>query len=220
MDLARLDMEVKEASYHQAEVDYNYKRSMLNDAGLYADMDGYIVDTLNKDGEVIAAGYPVIVARSSHQVINVGLTQDDVQKVKKGTTAVILAGDDENKQVKGQVTLIDELPDAESRTYNAEISITADSEEYDFYLGSTSRVLLETGKVKGVWIPLSAIQNDGQDYVYIVQENRALRKNLKIIDTTDVSVRVEGLEKGEELVTAGMKNLTDGCLISKGEKAL
>lgn len=214
LDLARLDMEVKEAGYNQAKVDYDHKQSMLRDAGLYADMDGYVVEVLNKEGEVVSAGYPVIIARSSRQVINVGLTQDDLQKVKVGTRAYVIIN---GTEAKGEVTMIDQLPDSESRTYNAEITITGEPDNFNFYLGSTGRVLLEAGEEKGIWIPLTSILNDGQDYVYTVKENRALRKNIKILNIQDTSVLVEGLEPGDVLVTAGMKNLTDGCLVSPEE---
>ncbi len=213
LDLALLDLEVKEASYNQAKVDYDYKLSILNDAALYADMDGFVVELLNEEGEIVGSGYPVIVVRSGRQVINVGLTQEDIQKVKKGIKAAILTESGDNKQAGGEVTLLDQLPDQESRTYNVEITLTEVPDSYDFYLGSTCRVQLEIGTAQGIRIPLTSIQNDGQDYVYTVKENRALRKNVKIIDTVDTLVRVEGLEEGEELVIAGMKNLTDGCLV-------
>jgi RND family efflux transporter MFP subunit len=213
LDLALLDLEVKEASYNQAKVDYDYKRSMLNDAVLYADMDCFVAQLLNEEGEMVGAGYPVIIVRSDQQVVNVGLTQEDIQKVKKGTKAIIFTENGDNKQAGGEVTLLNQLPDQESRTYNVEIILTDVPDNYDFYLGSTCRVQLETGTVRGIRIPLTSIQNDGQDYVYIIKENRALRKNVKIIDTVDTLVRVEGLEEGEELIIAGMKNLTDGCLV-------
>jgi len=219
LDLAKLDREVKEADYRQAQVDYNFKLNMLNDAVLYADMDGYVVDILQKEGEIAAAGYPVIAARCSRQVVNIGLTQKDLSQVKKGTKAMIKSDDQTEILAGGEVTLIDQIPDRESRTYNAQISIDLEEneEESQFYLGSTCRVFLDIGTVKGILIPLSCIQNDGQDYVYLKIEGRALRKNVDILAAEGSSVRVEGLEAGEELVIAGMKNLTEGCLVVQGD---
>lgn len=221
LDLAKLDMEVKEASFRQAQVDYAYKQSVLNDAGLYADMEGYVIEILNKEGEIAAAGYPVIAARSRQQVINVGLTQDDLTRVRKGTKAIILSNTKSEKEIQGEVSRIDQLPDKESRTYNVEISVIANTDSAEsFYLGSTCRVLLEAGMAKGIWIPLTSIQHDGQDYVYVIKENRASRKNIYIRDIQGTSVRVEGIEPGDELVIAGMKNLNEGSLVAKGENQL
>lgn len=219
LDLARLDMEVKEAGFNQAKVDYDYKLSMLNDASIYADMDGYVVDNLSEKGEVTAAGYPVIVVRSAAQVVNVGLTRKDIAKVKKGTKAQILA-DGSAKELAGEITLLDQIPDPESRTYNARISFADAEESNTFSLGSTCRVLLEAGTAKGLWIPLTAIQNDGQDFVYVIKDKRALRKNISIRNTTATLVQVDGLESGEEIVIAGMKNLADGSLIEEGAETV
>lgn len=219
VDLAKLDRDVKQASLKQAQVDCEHKQSLLKDANLYADIDGYIVDHLNKEGEIIGAGYPVIIVRGSDQIVKLGLTQDDVSKIKIGTKATILGGKNKEKKVSGEVLRIDQVPDRESRTYTVEISI-ADQQQEEFYLGATSVVLLHVGNAKGIWIPLSAIQNDGQDFVYLVRDNRALRQDVKILDATETLVRIEGLESGTEIVTAGMKNLSDGVLVLKGAETL
>lgn len=220
LDLAKLDRDVKAASYNLAAVDVDYKSSMLRDASLYADMDGYVVELLFKEGEVAGAGYPIVAARSGQQVVNVGLNQEDIQKVKVGTKAVIIPEGNGKIEAAGEITLIDQAPDLESRTYNVQIKITNVPEDYDFYLGSACRVRLEAGTAKGIWISLASIQNDGQDYVYVVEENRALRKNVKILDTVNTSVRVEGISPGDRLVTAGMKNLKEGTLVAEGADEL
>jgi len=118
------------------------------------------------------------------------------------------------------VTLLDQIPDTESRTYNARISFAKAEESNTFSLGSTCRVLLEAGTAKGFWIPLTAIQNDGQDFVYVIKDRRALRKNISIRNTTATLVQVDGLEAGEEIVIAGMKNLADGSLVDKGAETV
>lgn len=218
LELAQLDWEVKEADYRQAQVDYEYKASMLKDANLFADISGYIIDILCREGEITAAGYPVVVVRSQEQVVNVGLSEEDVQKVKKGTKAVLLPVGEDKQELKGEVSLIEQIPDPESRTYNTEILITEAPAAHDFYLGSTCRVWLEVGTVRGIWIPLSAIQNDGEDYVYVVREHRAWRQNVQLIDVQDTQVRVAGLKNGDILVKSGMKNLLEGCLVTEGEE--
>ncbi|HHV65142.1 MAG TPA: efflux RND transporter periplasmic adaptor subunit [Peptococcaceae bacterium] len=218
LELAQLDWEVKEADYRQAQVDYEYKASMLKDANLFADMNGYVVEILSREGEITAAGYPVVVVRSQEQVVNVGLSEEDVQKVKIGTKAVLLPVGDDKQELKGEVSLIEQIPDPASRTYNAEILIIGNPAANDLYLGSTCRVLLEVGTVRGIWIPLSAIQNDGEDYVYVVREQRAWRQNVKLIDVQDSQVRVEGLKNGDILVKSGMKNLFEGCPVTEGDE--
>ncbi len=82
-------MDVKEASYNEAKVDLQAKQISLNDAQLYSDLDGYVVDVLYKKSEIIAAGYPVVVVRTAEQMVTVGLSQNDVKKIVVGTAAQI-----------------------------------------------------------------------------------------------------------------------------------
>ena len=66
---------MKEASLNQAKIELQSKQIQLNDADLYSDMDGYVVEVLSKEGEIIAAGYPVIVIRAAEQKVSVGLSK-------------------------------------------------------------------------------------------------------------------------------------------------
>ena len=49
---------------------------------LTADVDGYVVDVLCKEGEMQSAGYPVVLIRSENQVVTVGLSDKDVKKIQ------------------------------------------------------------------------------------------------------------------------------------------
>jgi multidrug efflux pump subunit AcrA (membrane-fusion protein) len=170
-------------------------------------MDGYVVDVLNKTGENIAAGYPVVVVRTGEQRVSVGLSQDDVKRVQAGTKAYVTVG---GLEAQGEVVKIEAIPDAETRTYTTEILLTQPLDSEQFYLGATARVELEAGEAKGIWVPIASVLNDGEDYIFIVEENRALKKNIKLLDVQGFNVRIEGVSQGEQLVVTGMKSLKEG----------
>lgn len=213
----KLDLDVKEATYNQAKIGLQADQIRLNDANLYSDMDGVVVDVLFKRGEIISAGYPVIVVRDIEQKVTVGLSQKDVKKIKVGTeTQIILDG----MTAQGQVTRIDSIPETQSRTYNTEILLSKPFSEDKFYLGATAQVEFEMGDAQGIWIPLNSVMNDGEDYIYIIEENRAVKRNIKLLDVQGFNVRVEGLKSGEQLVIMGMKALKEGTKVelqSEGE---
>lgn len=217
LDKAKLDLDIKEASDNQAKIDVQSKQQTLQDTDLYSDMDGYVVDVLFKEGEILNAGYPVVIVRSGDQKVSVGLSPEDVKKVQVGTAAELTMGD---LAASGTVSRIDQVPDTQSRTYNTEISLTKPFPAENFYLGSTVKVKLTVGGEKGIWIPLASILNDGEDYVYLVQEGRAVKRNLKLINVQEFSVQTEGLKSGEQLVTVGMKDLKEGAKVKvqAGEK--
>lgn len=214
---AKLDLDVKEASYNQAKIELQSKQIQLNDANLYADMDGYVVDVLFKESEIIDAGYPVIIVRAGEQKVTVGLSQNDVKKIEVGTVAQI---EIDGSVTQGQVARIDALPDTQSRTYNTEILLSKPFPSDKFYLGATAQVQFEVGEAKGIWVPLASVLNDGEDYIYVIQDNRAIKKNIKLLDVQGFNARAEGLTPGEQIVTMGMKALKEGTKVqiqSEGE---
>lgn len=211
LDKAKLDMDVKEANYQKAQVDVEAKQNALADTELYGDMSGYVTDILYKEGENLAAGYPVIVVRSQEQVIQVGLNQKDAAKTALGTQAEVKVGD---YQGEGKVTRIDQVPDSQTRTYNTEIRLTKEIPQEAYLIGATADVSLAAGAVNGIWIPIAAVMNDGEDYVFIVRDERAVKKNISLKESQGFNVRVEGLKPGDKLVISGMKELSEGMKVT------
>jgi len=213
VDQAKLHLDVRQADYRQAQIDYELKQKMLDDAVLKAEDDGYVADILFEEGEIAGAGYPVVVTRGLEVIVNVGLTQQDAAKVKKGSAAQV---DIQGTKVAGKVVRVSALPDETTHTYNAEIALQGEVPE-PLYLGSTVEVRIAVGEGKGIWVPINAVQNDGEDYVYVVENGRAMRKTVKLGPIQGFEVQVQGLSPGETLVVAGMKELRQGFKVAVKE---
>ena len=67
---------------------------------------------------------------------------------------------------------------------------------------------------RGIWIPVACVLNDGEDYVYVVKEDRAVRKNIILGSVSGSQVVADGLAEGESLVVQGMKNLDNGSAVT------
>lgn len=199
------------AQLNTAKANYDSKVNLVQDASLKADEDGYIVDVLFKEGEMQSAGYPAILVRSEEQVVTVGLSDEDVKKVQIGTKAQIKIDD---ISTDGEVINIVQMPDKQSGTFSAEIKLLNPIDNSKFYIGQSVKVKINNGKKSGVWIPINSILNDGEDYVYVVEDNRAVRKNITLGQTNENEVCVEGLKNGDKLVSEGMKNIKAGYQVS------
>ncbi|MCG8499951.1 MAG: efflux RND transporter periplasmic adaptor subunit [Firmicutes bacterium] len=199
------------SQFEAAKTNYEHKKSMLDDARISSDVDGYIVDVLNEEGEIAAAGYPVAVIRSEHQTVQTGVSQKDVKKVEVGMKASV---DVDGVKGEGVITNIAQMPDRESRTYTVEIELTEKLSENDFYLGAIAKISIQIGNLKGVWVSIPTIMNNGEDYVYVVENERVVRKNLQLGEIHEEKVSVKGLTVGEQLIIEGMKNLKDGYKVS------
>lgn len=205
------DKQAALAEVNAAKANYDSKVNLLQDASLTADEDGYIVDILCKEGEMQQAGYPVVLIRSENQVVTVGLSDDDVKKVQVGTKVKVKI---DNATTDGEIMNIVQAPDKQSGTYSAEIKILNPIDNNKYYVGQSVKVYIDNGEKSGVWIPINSILNDGQDYVYTVEDGRAVRKNVTLGDTNENEVCVDGLKVGDNLVTEGMKNIKAGYQVS------
>ena len=138
-----------------------------------------------------------------------GVSATDMHSLALGQTCTItFAGED----LKGEITDISRLPDAESRTYETTVSVPVDGET--FLIGEIVSIRIEIGQKTGIWIPISVILNDGEDYVFLVDNGRAVKKTVRITDVANDMACVTGLEAGGYLVVDGMKALRSGSLIS------
>ncbi len=197
--------EVEQASkvLTQANLDSEHKSSTLSDTALFADMDGYVVDVLNNEGELVSQGYPVVIARSQMNVVRVGMSQEDVKRVNIGDEADIIVSDE---SYKGTITNINLMPERLSKTYDVEIII----EEGDFLIGESCKVYIELENIEGIWINITDVKNDGVDYVFAVEDGRATRKDIVLHEINGSQVRVTNIEDGAELITSGSNALSEG----------
>lgn len=195
------------AQLNSTKANYDSKVNLVQDASLTSDVDGYVVDVLCKESEIQAAGTPVVLIRSENQVITIGLSSDDVKKVKTGTKAQVKINDN---KVDGEIVNIVQMSDKTSGTYSAEIRLLNPIDNSTFYIGDIVKVYVSIGDKNSIWIPISSILNDGEDYVYIAENGRAVRKNITIGDTNEGKVSVEGLKPTDKLIIEGMKNIKAG----------
>lgn len=203
VDKAQLQVKLRQAQLDQAAADYSLAVSQTEDTSLTADMDGFVVDILSEEGEVVAAGYPVLVIRAGEQVVNVGLTGGDSAVVTEGTPARVSVN---GKEVNGRVSSIAQVPEQKTLTYKTEIAVAGAG----LAIGTTANVEFVLGRQTGMWVPITAIVAGKKDYVFVVSEGTVGKRDISIKETTGAEAKVEGLKPGEKLVTEGMKQLEPG----------
>ena len=78
------DVKAAQAAVNSANTSGDIIQKNINDSTITADADGYVMELPYKEGEVIAAGYPVVVAKSTDMVVSVGVSDEDISKIKLG----------------------------------------------------------------------------------------------------------------------------------------
>jgi multidrug efflux pump subunit AcrA (membrane-fusion protein) len=198
------DIASAKSQYEMSYNNYEAALKLYEEATLVCDVRGYVADILYKEGELLPAGYPAILVQSENQVATVGLTQEDTEKVSIGTLAKITLN---NEVYSGKVTNINQTPDESTMTFTAEITIYTDKK---FYIGSIADVQLITGNTLGMYIEIPYILNDGENYVYILEEGKSIRKNIEVLEIVDDKALVKGLSDNDELIIKGADNIKDG----------
>lgn len=202
-DTKMKELEQAQRNVSSARIDYDVKSIDVDDTSLISDMEGYVVDVLTKEGELVSKGYPVVIVRSKTNVVKVGLSQKDIKRVAIDDAVRIVVGSEE---YTGRINKIDLMPDKMSRTYSAEISMS----EGDFLIGESCKVYIDLDQIKGIWMNITEVMNDGVDYVYIVENGRATRRDIELHEINKDLVRVTNINAGDHIIISGKNSLAEG----------
>lgn len=202
------DIDAAKSQYELAKTNFDAISKLYNESSIASDISGYVTDILYEVGEMVPQGYPAILVQSTGQIINIGVTQNDIEKLSIGMDAKININD---AVYSGKIISINQITDENSRTFSVDISIGDDNKK--LYIGSIGKVEIVTGSNQGIWLEIPYILNDGVDYVYVVENNTAIRKNIKIIEIKDDKASVSGLSDKNVLITKGEKQVKDGYIV-------
>jgi hypothetical protein len=159
------------------------------------------------EGENIPAGYPVVVIRGDAYVMHVGVSQNDISKLREDTEVQVTL---DQGSLSGRISTIDQVPNEETRTYQVEVFL--DTEEAQ--LGAVGSVAFLLGQTQGIKIPIHTVFSGEEDFVYTVVEGVVIKKVVSLGPVDDKYVYVQGLEAGDQLIVRGMKRVKPGEFVS------
>ena len=209
MDAAEDNLDNAREAYDNAQDNVENAKKAVEKCTLKAPANGYVVDIQAKEGSVSTPLIPAVVLASHEVVVNFGVSQTDMKELAVGMAAGITVG---QQEFAGSIKDIDVVPDETTRTYST--NVTIDVQNPDLYLGELATVKINIGERRGIWLPISVILNDGEDYVYVVEDGRAKREYITIEQVQDDYVLVTGTKAGEKIITEGMKTIQTGNAVS------
>ncbi len=222
--LAKLEKEIidKEKEYKDKRDEYKKavfyrlmrKRANMQD-NIYSDVEGYVLKVLSNETEMTAAGYPVVLIRSNQLVVEAGISSEDAKKIKVGD---VVDFEQKGETMLAIVTEIEGLPDENTGTYTLRAEIISKN---DLQIGELVDLNVEIGEKKGIWVSINHIMNDGESYIYLVQDDRAVRRTVEILEIDDSKALINGVAEGDEMIIKGYNSVSDGykVSVSNDEKA-
>ncbi|MDU2064222.1 MAG: efflux RND transporter periplasmic adaptor subunit [Sporomusaceae bacterium] len=203
------------AALQQASAQYSQGINKLNYTLLQASSSG-VVSAINVEaGQVVSAGQPVLtLVQDGEREVEISVPENQVESLQKAAQLTITFWALNNTTVTGEVREISPMADPVSRTYKARIRLINPPSAVK--LGMTAAVNVAQGvsggNGSGVYIPLAALYQSGnQPNVWVVENGALTLRPISVGTFGDNQIQVlSGLQPGERIVTAGVHKLQAG----------
>lgn len=199
------------AQLNQARASYNQAKQMLDDCTCVAPISG-VVSTLNLkiDNYANAGTAPITIVNSDKLEINLNVSESLVSLIKKGDKVSIELNAFNGEKIEG---IIDGVSDAAGQTSTYPVVIKFNNEDERIKSGMFGKVSFFTNR-RDEAIVISVdnmIENGDEKYVFVEENNKAIKKIIETGINTGKEVEVlSGLSVGDKLITKGQDYLEDG----------
>jgi len=168
---------------------------------------------------------PLIHIGNTDEYLATGvLSEYDALKIKTGQAVKITSDVLPDKEWAGSVKQIDYLPQQQASAEAGNdaanqypIEVKVDDQDITMIKPGFKLLLeIETSSKKASSLPIKAVVNeDGEKYVYVVKDKKAVRKEVKIGETTNKFIEIKsGVSSKDKVITNPTKNLTDGAEVT------
>lgn len=178
----------------------------LDNTTLRASVSGTVIRVVGNVNELATPLAPVVVIASDELRALFGVPFQWLPALSLNQSVSVF---NSTNRVEATLSSISPIPDQASRTFEVGINLDANS----FAIGSSVSVEIILDEIVGVWLPINSILNDGQPYVFVIEEERAVKRRIDIIGFNNTDVRVEGLKASDEVIINGLKSLRSGTAV-------
>ncbi|MEW4230530.1 efflux RND transporter periplasmic adaptor subunit [Priestia megaterium] len=168
---------------------------------------------------------PLIHIGNTDEYLATGvLSEYDALKIKTGQAVKITSDVLPDKEWSGSVKQIDYLPQQQASAeagndaanqYPVEVKV--DDQDITMIKPGFKLLLeIETSSKKASSLPIKAVVNeDGEKFVYVVKDKKAVRQEIKIGETTNKFIEIKsGVSSKDKVIANPSKDLTDGAEVT------
>ncbi len=217
--ISQQDYDHVKAKYEAAKA----KESLMRkNAQIKAPFPGIVVDHLVEEGEnflfapSFKSGYSMTsgiiqLMQLNPLKIKFEINEKDLPDLTEKMQARIVFDAYPNSPQDGTVDFIEPLLSTQTRTAKGYIKLP--NSKHTFKPGMFAKVHILLPEQEGIQIPMNAIYRQpgtGNDFVFVVDENKAIRKPVERLKTKGSFLIVEGINGGETIVVDGKNKITDG----------
>jgi HlyD family secretion protein len=214
----------------QAEGQAAYAKSQLDATVIRAPINGTILDRSVEKGELLtgqfaSAARPVFSMANLDDIqADLDIAQDDFAKLGPHQKAVVTVDAFPDLKWDGQIAEMSPEANRQKATVEVKVQILNPDSHLRPEMNTTVRFIADENKstetqASGAYVPSAGVRDaDGQKYVLIAFDGKAMRRNVKVISQRSGGALVSGLNGGETVITTAPEGLKDGDKIKiKGQ---
>jgi len=191
----------------------------INKTKIYAPFNGYITMKFTEVGSFAAPGMPLLqLTDISKLQFTINVSEDDLELFDKGAEYPISVDAFPDEKFNGKLSMIGSKANR-SNDYPVKFDVkNTKNKTIKSGMFGVVKVSKDYGK-EAILVPATAIRGSEENaQVYVVENGKAILKDITVTGRVGNDVIVEGLKDGDEIVTSGFVNLFDGANITTVEK--
>jgi RND family efflux transporter MFP subunit len=215
----------QKATLNQAQANVGVASENLDYNRLTAPIDGIVGDIVPQEGDYVEAGQTITTITSNENLtINIGIPIEQASLLKTGLPVAIV-GNRQEKPVMGEISFISPTTTQQSILVKATVPNNGRLQDAQSVL---AKVIWS--EKPGVLVPSTAISRiAGQNFVFVAEETQqngetSLVAKQKVVQLGELQGQnyqvISGLEPGEQLITSGILNLTDGVPVTNEQVSM
>lgn len=209
--------ELAQKQLEQAQTSYDVAASNLDKLTLIAPVDGIITAKNFDEKEIASQATPAFVISNPNSLeIDLNITESDISKFKNGEDVNIKIN---GQDYSGKVEYVPTVTDSKTSLYV--VKVLLDNNDGSLKGGMSADVELSIEKQEdALSVPKKAVfEEDGEKYLYTVQDNKAVKTAVETGIETDKRTEVKsGITNDDIVVIGGINLISDGSSIFPVEK--
>jgi HlyD family secretion protein len=213
-ELERIEAGPTDSEILAAQSKINSAKALMDNAWLDAPFSGEITDVGINVGDLVNEGtYAFQIDDIEPMVVDLNVTEIDINKVSLGQDATLTFDAIKDKQYTGEVSKLSLAGSESSGIVYYTITVSVDDADEDIKVGMNAEVTIVVTKTdESILVPNEAIQlnDDGSYSVYILQNGmpRPMKVTLGVSSDTYTQVVDSQLQEGDQVVVSGLTDLT------------
>ena len=216
----------------QAEGQAAYAQEQLNATVIRAPITGTILDRSVEKGELLtgqfaSAARPVFALADLNDLqVELDIAQDDFARLSPKQKAIVTVDAFPDRKYNGQIAEVSPEANRQKATVQVKVQVLNPDAYLRPEMNATAKFIADEPSQKaaasgpvGVFVPSNAVRDhDGKKTVLIAFKGKVIQRDVRVTAQRSGGVLVDGLNGGEDVVTAGPPGLKDGDRIKiKGQ---